>query len=148
LKKLVLVTIALSALVALAVAGLAQSATRKGGYKLSAHLTAKQEVPKPKGASGSGTFTGTLNGNKLTWRLTFTGLTGRAGAAHIHLGRAGVAGGVIVALCGPCRSGQHGTLTVSKAAHDAIERNRTYVNVHTAKNAAGEIRGQVKAVDL
>jgi hypothetical protein len=146
LKKLMLVFT--TALAALAVSGLAQSATDKEGYRLSGTLKAKQEVPKPKGAHGAGTFSGTLNGNRLTWKLTFTGLTGRAVAAHIHLGRAGVAGGVLVALCGPCRSGQHGTLTVSKKAHDAIERNRTYVNVHTAKNAAGEIRAQVRAVDL
>lgn len=145
MNKLMLV---LAAAAALGVAGVAQSATHKGGYRLSGQLTAQKEVPKPRGAHGTGTFTGTLNGNKLTWKLTFSGLTGRAAAAHIHLGRPGVAGGVLVALCGPCRSGQHGTLTVSNKAHDAIERNRTYVNVHTAKNAGGEIRSQVRAVDL
>jgi len=36
-------------------------------------------------------------------------------------------------------------VTVTNDAFDAIERGGAYVNVHTAKNAAGEIRGQIKA---
>ena len=36
---------------------------------------------------------------------------------------------------------------ISRAAADALERGLTYVNVHTAKNAAGEIRGQLKLLD-
>jgi hypothetical protein len=34
---------------------------------------------------------------------------------------------------------------ISKAVIAKLEAGRAYVNVHTAKNAAGEIRGQVKA---
>jgi len=30
----------------------------------------------------------------------------------------------------------------------ALEAGRAYVNVHTAKNPAGEIRGQIRAVPL
>jgi hypothetical protein len=36
-----------------------------------------------------------------------------------------------------------GTATVSKSLRNQIERHLTYVNVHTAKNPAGEIRGQL-----
>ena len=36
---------------------------------------------------------------------------------------------------------------ISRAVADALERGLTYVNVHTAKNAAGEIRGQLKLLD-
>jgi hypothetical protein len=32
---------------------------------------------------------------------------------------------------------------IPKAVVDALEDGEAYVNVHTAKNAAGEIRGQV-----
>ena len=39
-----------------------------------------------------------------------------------------------------------GKVTVKKDIADALERGKTYVNVHTAKNPAGEIRGQVKLV--
>jgi hypothetical protein len=69
-------------------------------------------------------------------------------AAHIHLGKRGVAGNVLIALCGGnCHSGMRGTATFASDVVDKIERGQTYVNVHTGKNPAGEIRGQVKVTD-
>ena len=55
---------------------------------------------------------------------------------------------VRVALCAPCKSGARGQMTVDSTVHDALESGRTYVNVHTRKNPAGEIRGQLKAAAL
>jgi hypothetical protein len=55
---------------------------------------------------------------------------------------------VAVPLCGPCRNGQRGTANLTAATLAALETGRAYVNVHTAKNAAGEIRGQIRAVPL
>jgi len=111
---------------------------------LAAKLTAGAERPKPKGAViASGQFRATLSGASLTWRLTFSKLTGRALAAHVHLGRRGVAGPVAVPLCGPCASGAHGTARLTVKVRAALRSGGAYVNVHTAKNAAGEIRGQV-----
>src|SRR5205809_624042 len=92
-------------------------ATRSETHKLKAKLTAGQEVPKPTGvpAGATGTFTGTLVGNKLKWKLTFKGLSGKAMAAHIHLGKPGKMGNVIVPLCPPrCVSGKSGTTIVKK----------------------------------
>ena len=68
-------------------------------------LNIKQEVPKETGApaNASGKFTATLTGTKLKWVLTFTHLTGKATAAHIHLGARGKSGAVIVPLCTPCK---------------------------------------------
>jgi CHRD domain len=140
---------------ALAVAGLASAAGQADIYKLRATLTAGAEVPKPKGVSAGarGHFTGKsveLANDKarLTWKLTFSGLSGKAVAAHIHLGRKGKAGGVLVALCGPCRNGQTGRATITHAQHDKIEAGLTYVNVHTPRNGGGEIRGQVRVTEL
>jgi hypothetical protein len=84
----------------------------------------------------------------VTWRLTFSRLTGRAVAAHIHLGRPGVAGRVAVPLCGPCRTGATGRATVTGAVLAALETGRPYVNVHTTRNPAGEIRAQIPAIPL
>ena len=147
MKRTLVMLVAASA--ALLTAGLAGGASKAETYKLSAKLTAGQEVPKPKGAAGAtGAFTGTLVGRKLTWKVTYKGLTGKAMQAHIHMGRPGKSGNVLVPLCPPgCRSGMHGTKTVSSAVRDAIERGGTYVNVRTAKNPAGEIRGQVKSTE-
>jgi hypothetical protein len=148
LKKAIVTLAVLALAAALAAGGLA--AVQKGGVKkLSAKLTAGREVPKPKGvpAAATGTFTGTLRGKKLTFRLTFAHLTGKATAAHIHKGRAGKAGAVLVPLCGPCKSPVVKTVIVTSAQRDAIEHGATYVNVHTKKNAGGEIRGQIKATE-
>jgi hypothetical protein len=80
----------------------------------------------------------------MTWKLTFAHLSGKAVQAHVHLGRPGKAGNVLVALCAPCRSGQTGKAKITHDVEDALERGKTYVNVHTPKNLAGEIRGQLK----
>jgi CHRD domain len=126
------------------VTGLGLGATGSSPVKLTAKLAARSEVPAPKAAArATGLFTASLSGRSLTWRLTFTRLTGRAVAAHIHLGKAGVAGPVAVPLCGPCLSGAHGKVAVSAKVRAALLARGAYVNVHTAKNAAGEIRGQV-----
>jgi CHRD domain-containing protein len=114
-------------------------------------LSAGAEVPKPKapvGAGGLFTATVTENGGtrSIRWTLTFRKLSGKAVAAHIHRGKPGIAGGVLFPLCGPCTSGQTRRATIAKSVADALERGSAYVNVHTTKNAAGEIRGQVKLV--
>jgi hypothetical protein len=133
---------------ALVVAGLAAA---RESYKVSASLNVAQEVPKQvvKTPNARGSFSGTVveNGKKATlkWKLSYSHLSGKATAAHIHLGKRGVAGNVLVALCGGnCHSGMRGTATFSKDVVDKIERGTTYVNVHTVKNPAGEIRGQVR----
>ena len=140
------------ALAALALAALALGAQQKDTFKLTANLKSRFEVPKTTGvpAGAVGLFTGKaveLENDKarLTWRLTFSKLSGRAAAAHIHAGKPGKAGAVMIPLCGPCRTGQRGSANISHAQLRKIRSGGTYVNVHTAKNAAGEIRGQVKA---
>jgi hypothetical protein len=145
--------VGVSLVAALAITGLAAGAAQKSEvYKLNAKLTAGAEVPAPKNvpAAATGTFTGTTiepkTGKvKLSWKLTFSHLSGKAVAAHIHLGAKGKPGNVIVVLCGPCKSGQTGHALIPRKIEDAFERGRTYVNVHTAKNAGGEIRGQLSA---
>lgn len=92
---------------------------------------------------GKGTFTGTITGGKLKFTLKFSHLTGAATAAHIHMGAKGVSGPVVVPLCGPCKTTVTGTASVSAAVLSAIKKGKAYVNVHTAKYPAGEIRGQL-----
>jgi hypothetical protein len=142
----------IAAAAALVLAGLALAAPQRDTYNLTANLRARFEVPKPTGvpAGAVGLFSGKAvelenDRVRVTWRLAFSKLSGRAVAAHIHAGRAGRAGGVLAPLCGPCRSGQRGTATITHAQLRALRRGGAYVNLHTARNAAGEIRGQLKA---
>lgn len=144
-KIAMLVGVVLAVLVVVAVT----TASAGSIYTYKASLGAGVEVPKPKGgAAAKGVFAATVTENGsarlLRWKLTFSGLTGKAIGAHVHKGKAGVAGAVLVPLCGPCRSGQTGQVKISKDTADLFERGGVYVNVHTPKNAAGEIRGQLK----
>ena len=140
--------------VALSIVGLASAASNSETYKFKAKLTASAEVPKPTNvpAGATGQFTVTTvepkRGKvKLSWKLTFSHLSGKAMQAHINLGKPGKAGNVLVALCAPCKSGQTGKAVIARDVEDALERGRTYVNVHTAKNPGGEIRGQIKETE-
>ena len=92
---------------------------------------------------GKGTFTGDISNGKLKFTLKFSHLTGAASAAHIHMGAKGVSGPVIVPLCGPCKTTVSGTVTINATVLSAIKKGKAYVNVHTAKYPAGEIRGQL-----
>ena len=143
-----LVTLAVAA-VAVTFAGLALAATSGDTYTYKAALTRGAEVPKPAAPAGAkGAFTAKVveSGKtaSLTWKLTYSGLSGKAVGAHIHKGKPGIAGAVLVALCGPCKSGKTGKNVIAKSVAELLETGRAYVNVHTPKNAAGEIRGQVK----
>jgi hypothetical protein len=127
-----------------ATVALAKPSMSSMGFK--ANLDTRQEVPKESGASirAGGSFSATVAGTKMTWKLTFKNLTGTATAAHVHSGAKGKAGPVIVALCGPCKSPASGTAHITAAVSKMLQSGNTYVNVHTAKNPNGEIRGQVK----
>ena len=126
------------------VTGLGLGANGSSGVKLTAKLDARHETPAAKGAArATGLFTASLSGRSLTWRLTFSRLTGKAIAAHVHLGKAGVAGPVAIPLCGPCVSGVHGKAAVTAKVRAALLAGAAYPNVHTARNPGGEVRGQV-----
>lgn len=141
----------LAVLAVVPLAALALAAIASGGdtYSFKAKLNVKSEVPPATApAKATGNFKATVkesySGATLKWTLTFRNLSGPAAAAHIHMAKPGTAGDVIVPLCGPCKTGAHGTVKVTKAVIAALEKGEAYVNVHTAKNAAGEIRGQIK----
>ena len=131
------------AVYALVLAALSLAASRSTVW--TATLNSRQEVPKQvvKDTAAHGLFKATLSGDKLKWKLTFAKLTGPATMAHIHMAAKGKSGNVVVPLCAPCTSGMTGTATVTPTLLSAFNKHLLYVNVHTAKNPAGEIRGQL-----
>ena len=118
-------------------------------HALAAGLLADNETPKanaPAGAKGSFTALIVDTGSRpvIAWTLGFGGLSGAASGAHIHLGKAGESGPIALALCGPCKGRMLGRKEIDPNLAKAIESGGAYVNVHTAANAAGEIRGAVQ----
>ena len=111
---------------------------------MKASMSAAQEVP-PNGSPATGTLEANLNKdtNVLTWRMNYSGLTGPATAAHFH-GPAsmGQNAGVVVPFASAASPSEgQATLTAAQAAD--LSAGKWYVNVHTAANPGGEIRGQV-----
>jgi cysteine-rich repeat protein len=112
-----------------------------GGDEFVATLSGAAETP-PVVTVATGTATMTLNPNgTLTYDVTTSGLVGTM--AHIHFGAAGVPGPITINLTGgpSVWSGTTAALTVEQKAQ--LAAGQLYVNVHTAANVNGEIRGQL-----
>jgi hypothetical protein len=111
-----------------------------------ANLAGNAEVPPVqspgKGSAQVGVDTAT---KQVTYRVEFTGLTGPAAAAHIHCGAAaGANAGVSVPLGGANPTSPiTGTATMTDPQLADLQAGKCYVNVHTAQNKGGEIRGQL-----
>jgi hypothetical protein len=118
---------------------------------------ANERPPRSSGASGVATFT--VSGDRATYEVTASGLTGPPTVAHLLIGsRETTAGLVIVrlALTAPTGTIAAGTIDLGRAitfnnttiSGDSLRRlfdgAGTYVNVHTATYPGGEIRGQVE----
>jgi CHRD domain-containing protein len=110
---------------------------------LSAKLTGKFEIPKgsPKG-TGTARITLDTKKGKACWSLSVHGLD-KLLAAHIHVGKPGKNGPVIIPL--GAKYGAKGCIAVPKKSLLAVGRAPYgfYVNVHTRKYINGAIRGQL-----
>jgi hypothetical protein len=135
-------------------AGLAGAASSQ---KFDANMKGSSEVPKSNTkATGYAEFTVAPNGKSIRYELTAKGLSGPAQAAHLHLGHPGQAGGVLISISTePFSLPREGRLTAKQftavgnvetfaQAVRAVRSGRTYVNIHTERFPAGEIRGQVR----
>ena len=110
-------------------------------------VTGAQEVP-PVTTGGSGTVDTTFDKstNVLTWTVTYSGLSGPVTAGHIHRpAPAGANAGVVIPFTGDLSSPIRGKATLTAAQVADLTAGRYYVNLHTAKNPGGEIRGQLTA---
>src|SRR4029453_12594137 len=160
-------TVLLLLVVALSASALANG---EGNNSFGARLRGYEETPAINSA-GTGQFSALVNSSRttITYRLSYSGLSGPAAVAHIHFGQRGVAGGVVAFLCGggnkpacPASGTVTGTIVSSDiiavpaqgiAPGDlagvlkAMRAGLTYANVHTANFPNGEIRGQIRGGD-
>ena len=140
-RALVAVAIVTASLGAALAAG---AATRAGTTKLEAALRGANERPAAP-ASNRGRAELRLNTatGRVCWEFSLTKIDGKPAQAHIHVGRRGVAGNVVVPLGAKFR--RQGCTTASKSLVRTIVRKpgAYYVNVHNAKHPAGAMRGQL-----
>ena len=110
-----------------------------------AELKGANEVP-PTTSTATGSLTATYDTatKKLTYSVTYSGLTGPATGAHFHGPAAATANaGVVVDAAPPLASPIKGEATLTDAQAADLQAGRWYFNVHTDANKPGEIRGQV-----
>jgi hypothetical protein len=107
-------------------------------------LSGQNEVPAAAtSATGQGTVTVGADCS-VKARITVSGMT--ATAAHIHQGKAGANGPVIVPFT---KSGENTFVApdgakMNEAQCAAYKAGDTYVNVHSDKFKGGEVRAQLK----
>lgn len=128
---------------AVAVWPMAQAAVTT--YK--ATLGGTSEVP-PVTTGGKGTAAVNVDTatKKISWRVDYSGTSGPVAAAHIHCGAAaGANAGVAVALgtAPNLASPLQGSGTLTDAQLADLTAGKCYVNLHTAANKGGELRGQL-----
>jgi hypothetical protein len=109
-----------------------------------ASLNGTSEVP-PNSTTGSGQATLEFDTatKQLKWTITYGGLTGAAAAAHIHGPAAAGANAAPIIPFANAASPITGTATLTDAQVADLMAGRLYVNIHTASNRPGEIRGQI-----
>ena len=161
---------ATAAVCALGVGGVAVAGG--GGEPFEGTLTSYEEVPAVStGATGRFDARVRFHDGKLSWKLSYAGLTGDVQQAHIHFGQRDVNGGISVFLCSNLGNGPAGTqpcpaapatITGTTRAEDvvgpaeqgiapgefgevvsAMRAGVTYANVHSSEFPAGEIRAQL-----
>jgi hypothetical protein len=112
-------------------------------------LDGAQQVP-PVETAGAGTADLTYDPatKVLIWNVTFSGLSGPASMAHFHgPAPAGKNAGVEIWISTKGKTATSplvGQATLTDAQAADLMAGNLYINVHTAKNPNGEIRGQVK----
>jgi hypothetical protein len=130
----------LAAIGFVAVAGYAQAATET----FKASLSGAAEVPPVTStATGNAVVTFDTATKQITYTVTYSGLSGDATAAHIHCGAAAGANAGVAVPFPSTKSPISGTATLTDAQAADLEAGKCYVNVHTAANKGGEIRGQL-----
>jgi CHRD domain len=129
-----------------------------------ATLSGASEVPGiASGAGGTATVQLNTATRTVTYRVDVYNLPSGATAAHFHAGGPGVAGPVVVNFTVPNGISNDFTISGTASASDltprgeqgirswddfiqALTLGQVYVNVHTAVNGGGEVRGQVLPV--
>jgi hypothetical protein len=152
-----------SGLAAIALVALAAAPASAQTFTLTANLHGGEETPAVvvTGAFGTATVTVDMATRTITWIVDVFNLPSGVTAGHIHVGAVGAGGPTMVNFTVPTTASNDfrisGSATDSgitlrpdqgiRSADDAFQAilgGNTYVNVHSAANPGGEIRGQLR----
>lgn len=112
---------------------------------VTAKLSGSSEVPAVV-SPGSGTLDASLDRQTrvLQWTISYSKLSAPPTGAHFHgPALAGENVGVAVPVNGSLASPISGTTTLTVKQMEELVAGKWYVNLHTATNPEGEIRGQI-----
>lgn len=113
-----------------------------------AYFSSGQENPANSStATGRGAVSVNAAGTQALVSMNWSGLTGNAVAGHVHTGRSGTNGAIVCDLAPPAAAA--GSVvdrlcTFSPAQITSLQLGTFYLNIHTAVNPGGEIRGQIQ----
>jgi hypothetical protein len=136
-----------ASLVILALAGCGQMRPSQKMQIFEASMTPSQEVPPTAStASGAAEVQFNENTNKLSWKVTYTGLSAAVTGGHIHGPAAmGQNAGVVIPFTGDLNAQPiTGETTITPAQFADLSAGLYYVNIHSSKFPGGEIRGQLR----
>ena len=105
---------------------------------------ASQVAPTDSKAKVKGEFLYDDTSKKLTWTITYWGLSDKAKAAHLHGPASEGANGDKMITVSPLQSPIKGAAILTEEQVKALTGGDIYFDVHSAKYPDGEIRGQLK----
>lgn len=137
--------LASSILALLVLAGCSSKPQEAEPTRMGATLSGSSEIPAVSSpATGQVEATWAPASQTLSWKITHSGLSGEPTGGHFH-GPApqNETGPVALPLTGSLASPIEGTARLNAEQAAELAAGRWYVNLHTAANPGGEIRGQL-----
>jgi len=141
------IVIAIGAAIAVTTALAATSSA--AGTRFYATISGSREVPSKGDPNGTAAVTLTVSGDKGLCYLIRPKKLETPQAAHIHTGRKGKAGGILLNLFTSAKAPKDGKisgcvkLTAAQLEKITAKPSGFYVNVHTKKFPSGAARGQL-----
>ena len=146
-RQTILRTTVAASLLALGLAGCGQMRPSQKMDIYEATLSGTQEVP-PNTSPGRGTAEVQVNTNTntLSWKVSYSGLSGPVTGGHIHGPAApGANAGIVVPFTGNLNAQPvQGQAPITAAQLADLSAGMWYVNLHSAQFPGGEIRGQLR----